>query len=290
MEWKVQNALNRDVERQHLNKILKDIRSTVDALSTNSSSVTEIRVREIVRGTIPPPPKPPSFKLTLVGDVSGSATLDGNTTLATSLDVDVLPEVPPDGAPYWRRFGEWEAIPMSVFAIAMLEDAGFVVTNPETGEVYSREFETRAGELDVVNANGIEGNPLIGLSDLENTGTGDGVVRTYTRDAKGRIEGDEAATTDNLPEGEDNLYFTEERSHDATAALLQNSDDIHFEYDENVPAVYAHLSEQVWEAISNVVNVVGTPTDADIIEFDETINGWVPKKNPRELLLDGGNF
>lgn len=47
-----------------------------------------------------------------------------------------------------------------------------------------------------------------GLADLADTGTGDALVK-ITRDAKGRIAGTEAATTDDLPEGATHRYFPE---------------------------------------------------------------------------------
>lgn len=46
------------------------------------------------------------------------------------------------------------------------------------------------------------------LADLSNTGVGAALVK-ITRDAKGRVEGTEAATTDDLPEGTTNRYFPE---------------------------------------------------------------------------------
>jgi len=47
-----------------------------------------------------------------------------------------------------------------------------------------------------------------GLSDLSDTGAGAALVK-ITRDAKGRVEGTEEATTDDLPEGTANRYFPE---------------------------------------------------------------------------------
>lgn len=54
----------------------------------------------------------------------------------------------------------------------------------------------------------LTGVTTFGLSDLYDTGTGDALVK-ITRDAKGRIAGTEAATTDDLPEGATNHYFPE---------------------------------------------------------------------------------
>lgn len=52
----------------------------------------------------------------------------------------------------------------------------------------------------------LTGVTTFGVADLADTGTGDALVK-ITRDAKGRIEGTEAATTDDLAEGETNQYF-----------------------------------------------------------------------------------
>lgn len=217
MEWKVANALSRDVERQHLNKILKDIRLTID--SKQGSDIPDSRIRAIVAQMLPAPARPRSFTLSLAGDVEGSAVLGGSdTTLNTTLSVDVIEEAPNTGQAYWRRHGYWELVPESVYAIADVDDSGFIITSLDTGEVFSRIIEGREGEVTVENGDGVDDNPVIGLADLTNTGEGEGGVKLYTRDAKGRIEGDEDADTDNLPEGSTNLYFTEQRARDAAVA------------------------------------------------------------------------
>ena len=65
------------------------------------------------------------------------------------------------------------------------------------------------GELTkTVEADGVS---TFGLADLADTGVGAALVK-ITRDAKGRVEGTEAATTDDLPEGTANLYFTNDRA------------------------------------------------------------------------------
>lgn len=48
------------------------------------------------------------------------------------------------------------------------------------------------------------------LKDLANSGTGAALVK-ITRDSKGRISGTSAATTDDLAEGDTNLWYTEAR-------------------------------------------------------------------------------
>lgn len=58
---------------------------------------------------------------------------------------------------------------------------------------------------------GTTGVTTFGLADLANSGTGTAIYKT-TRDAKGRTSGQVAATTNDLPEGTTNLYFTDARA------------------------------------------------------------------------------
>ncbi|QBN68194.1 hypothetical protein EBA12_08700 [Xanthomonas oryzae pv. oryzae] len=62
------------------------------------------------------------------------------------------------------------------------------------------------------------GVSTFGLADLSDSGAG-AALRKFTRDAKGRVSGTQAATTSDLPEGT-NLYFTPERGQDATGAAI----------------------------------------------------------------------
>lgn len=288
MKWKVENALSRDVERQHLNKILKEIEAAIS--SSSSGGITEAEVRAIVAASIPPAPRPPSYTLSLQGDVSGTATLGaGNTILPTTLEVDVLEEAPLDGYTYWRTAGEWAVVPEQLSTITNLDGPGFPALD-ELNQWHTRVFEAVAGELTVVEADGATGNVLYGLADVGDTEVGEAPVKLYTKDAKGRIVGEEDADTDSLPEGSTNLYHTDERAQDAVGNILADSADIVFDYDDATPEITAELHPDVWDAINSAVQLTGVPSDADIIEFDSIAGGWVPKKNPRELLLDGGNF
>ncbi len=63
-----------------------------------------------------------------------------------------------------------------------------------------------AGELTKVV--GTDGVTNLGLADLANSGVGAALVK-ITRDAKGRVSGTQAATTDDLPAGSTNKYFPE---------------------------------------------------------------------------------
>jgi hypothetical protein len=112
MDWKVGNALSRDVERQHLNKILADIRTTVDA--TNKTVATSTNT---VTNTVTTRYAVASFMLTLAGDVIGSAQVDGlgDVTITTTLSGDVgIEEAPIDNQYYWRWNGEWRPVPTEI--------------------------------------------------------------------------------------------------------------------------------------------------------------------------------
>lgn len=68
-------------------------------------------------------------------------------------------------------------------------------------------FLVVAGEL--TKAVGSDGVTTYGLADLADAGGG--TFRLIVRDAKGRVSGSSAGTTDNVPEGATNLYFTAAR-------------------------------------------------------------------------------
>lgn len=55
------------------------------------------------------------------------------------------------------------------------------------------------------------------LKDLGNSGSGDLVG--ISRDAKGRVSGTRSVTTDDLTEGDSNLYFTDERARAAVGSV-----------------------------------------------------------------------
>ena len=92
MEWKVANALSRDVEREHLNKILKEIRGAIGPGS--GGSLTEQDVLALIRKHAPGGgswsggggggggSSAPST-ITLTGDVTGS----GSGTIVTGKQI-----------------------------------------------------------------------------------------------------------------------------------------------------------------------------------------------------------
>lgn len=332
MEWRVKNALSRDVEREHLNKILKEIQAKMEQVPAPSPAGAYIRPPSA--GSTMVPARLP-VTVTLTGDVTGTARGTGNITIETTLvnDGDELEDAPMDGQSYWRRAGEWEAVGYTVEQLQYLDLGGLVVMNDE-GEWSSVSIEGAEGEIDVENGNGFEGNPLLSLADVEDEGGG--TLQKTEFDSKGRKTGTSAATTDDLEEGDDNLYFTDERAVAALEDLLDEkldydslkdvlvagsnitltTDDISetititstggggggggieaiiggtgISVDNTVPeAPVVALTTAVQTIVANAVVPSTTPTDGDILEYNITTGDWVPKKNPRELLIDGGNF
>jgi hypothetical protein len=61
-----------------------------------------------------------------------------------------------------------------------------------------------------------DGNYTLDLADLADSGTG--TFKLITRDAKGRVSGTADGTTDDVPEGSTNLYFTDARAQAAVVA------------------------------------------------------------------------
>lgn len=98
MKWLVTNALSRDVEREHLNKILQDIRNNVDSTNTTVTSVVTAVNNTVLK----------SFTLKLAGDVTGQVKVNGSGTftLNTSLAEEYVTEVPDDKV-YARTLGSW---------------------------------------------------------------------------------------------------------------------------------------------------------------------------------------
>lgn len=127
MEWNVKNALNRDVEREQLNKILKEIRQAVDATSAITQSDIRRMVEDAVRNAASPSIR--SFTITLTGDATGSGTSSNlsNVTIPVTIDTSDLVEASPaDSNIYWRAAGAWEAVPYIITALGNIEGQGFV--------------------------------------------------------------------------------------------------------------------------------------------------------------------
>ncbi|MBB3802068.1 hypothetical protein FHR47_002316 [Xanthomonas arboricola] len=108
-------------------------------------------------------------------------------------------------ATLWRLVRE---IPLNIQRLAVLASVGFT-TRDSDGNWFQRSIGEGTG-IDVQNGDGVAGNPTISLEDLPDSGTG-AALRKITRDSKGRLAGTSAASTTDLPEG-DNQYFTNQRA------------------------------------------------------------------------------
>lgn len=204
MEWKVENALSRDVERQHLNKILKEIRTVLDAIETAAGGPTQNVAEQIgamvenntevgLSVTYDPDNEvlnfvADNFVITLEGDVTGSAEVVGlnSVTIQTEIDPSArgIEEAPTDGIPYWRIDGEWEDVGDNLVAIRVLGGLGFPA-RAGIGDWNIRQFEADAGELVVANPDGVAGNVSYGLAEVV-PGTG-GVLTAIETDEFGRV-------------------------------------------------------------------------------------------------------
>lgn len=210
MDWIVKNAINRDVERQHLNKILKEIKTTADSLSSRvgavgddltqqknalSSTITRIVNREI-------PAEDLITNVTLTGDVTGtSVTVAGSNAVVinTQLQLDFAEQSPNDETAYWRRSQQWEAVPPTIDAFRYIEGSGIGVWDDGELQWLTRTIESASTDRIVVdNGDGILGNPSIDLALLPNTGVGEALYK-ITRDDYGRVEGTEQAVASDLP-------------------------------------------------------------------------------------------
>lgn len=197
MKWKVENAVNRDVERQHLNKILAEIESAVGG----GAILTEADVRKIVAESATsttPAPRPISIRLH--GDVTGS----GSGTTGVDIEVEFLntqgyiEDAPTDGNSYWRVNGSWGSVPESVVALDSLTDTGMVAYDADLGVFNSRVIEGTSGNIVVTNGDGVIGNPSVDLEEVPDGGTASTLVK-ITRDSYGRVDNTQAATATDVP-------------------------------------------------------------------------------------------
>ncbi len=120
MEWNVKNAANRDVERQHLNKILKEIRGTI----SSGGGLTEQRVLELIRANTSSSGGGggggssgglTSITVSLQGNVTGTATGGSQINIPTVVDPAILgiKDAPIDSNIYWRTGGAWQPVPVN---------------------------------------------------------------------------------------------------------------------------------------------------------------------------------
>lgn len=216
IEWNVKNAISRDVERQHLNKILADIRASINSIPKASSATTggvKDQVGEMVVGntesgisvTYDNSAKVLNFAvsgflLTLAGDVSGSATITpgGSATIEVTIDPDKigLTDTTNDGRAYWRRYGTWEAVGYNLEALRTISGDGFPAANydpsTEISEWNMRTITGTADRISVTDGDGAAGNPVI---DLVDEGVQDIIAAALVAGANITITHDDVAGT-----------------------------------------------------------------------------------------------
>jgi len=148
-------------------------------------------------------------------DTDAGATLGVNLRDSTGRVIkpsEVLNSAAPEAKPsnysntLWKLIRE---IPANIQALAALAGLGFA-TRRDDGSWTQRTIAEAEG-ITIANGDGQDGDPAIGLADLPDSGEGAALVKV-TRDSKGRVEGTEAAKTDDLAEGATNRYFTSARA------------------------------------------------------------------------------
>lgn len=179
MDWIVQNARNTDVERQHLNKILAEIRASIVKVEGEVRLAVNRDVQDIVGNMLSGEQtgikvwydatksnlnfRVPNFTIRLTGDVIGTGTVSALTdvNIVTTLDSDVgIPDAPNTGDAFWRRSQEWEQVPVLIESLSSLPDNGLLVAT-DTG-ITNREIE---GPMSVVvtDGDGVLANPSVSL-------------------------------------------------------------------------------------------------------------------------------
>ena len=193
MEWNVKNAVNRDVERQQLNKILAEIRASV----VSGRALTEDDVRRIA-GTVVSGNTQSPITVTLEGDVKGKGT--GRTAIKINAELtgDYVEDTPNDALPYWRMYKQWYRVPDALLALAEPETEGILVYDSSYGVYKNVEIEGTDGRIVVLNGAGLLGNPSIDLAEVEDGGVAPSLLKV-TRDAYGRVDNTEQATADDVP-------------------------------------------------------------------------------------------
>jgi hypothetical protein len=148
MDWIVQNARNTDVERQHLNKILAEIRASIVKVEGEVRLAANRDVQDIVGNMLSGEQtgikvwydatksnlnfRVPNFTIRLTGDVTGTGTVSALTdvNIVTTLDSDVgISDAPNTGDAFWRRSQDWEQVPVLLDSLATLPEDGLLVAD-----------------------------------------------------------------------------------------------------------------------------------------------------------------
>lgn len=154
----------------------------------------------------------------------------------------------------WRLILE---IPPNITALANTGTAGlYVVTG--AGTSVTREIQGVIGRTTVSDCDGVAGDPVVDLAVVPDAGGGE--IRKFDRDSWGRVTGTSAATTDDLPEGATNLYFSDERAQDAVVVqTITNGDTTH-----------APSGDAVFDALAGKEPAIAPGTTAQLWRGDKT--------------------
>lgn len=166
MEWVVKNALSRDTEREHLNKILAEIKATIagGGQPSNPPPTPSTPNYSSSGGSSGGSSTPKSMKIALTGDVTGEASGSSVISIATTITNPGVQDAPIDGSAYWRLDGSWVSVPAIVRALSGFDADGFLSWDSDDGSFSAREIEGAVGQIVVVDGNGIDGNPVIALA------------------------------------------------------------------------------------------------------------------------------
>lgn len=166
MDWVVKNALSRDTEREHLNKILAEIRATIDGKATPKTPLTSPIQSYSSGGTSSGGGGSGSsspIKITLKGAVTGEASGTTAISIDTTLTNPGLQDAPVDGSAYWRLDGSWANVPAIVRALSSFDADGFLSWDSTDGSFTAREIQGTLDQIVVTDGDGINGNPVIEL-------------------------------------------------------------------------------------------------------------------------------
>lgn len=210
MDWNVVNARDRDVERQHLNKILKEIRAAVDKtlsdigslggnLSQTQQQLTNTIIK-VINNEVPLDKLVTS--VTLTGDVTGTSEVvpgQNAVTISTELAGSFLTDAPNDANAYWRKAGQWEAVPSSLYYLTEISGSGYAIWDEVNLEWITRTIETADSSRIVVNdGDGLNDNTTIDLALVPDGGVAPNLLK-ITRDGYGRVTNTQQAKAIDVP-------------------------------------------------------------------------------------------
>lgn len=169
----------------------------------------------------------------------------------------------------------WELIlniPPNVTALANTATTGLYAITA-AGASATRSITPVAGETTVTNGDGVAGDPQIGLADV--TPSAGGSIQRLGFDAKGRRSQADTATTDNLPEGAANLYFTDARAQAAVVVpTIVDGDTTHSPSGDAVFDALAGKDDAGSAAAA--LAAANAYTDAEIAALELSSGTWIP--------------